>query len=307
MSAKTNDTIYLAIGGFAILGAGVWAFVQQSAITALHEPPAAPSSGAAYEPAAIVLSSPASETWAPAKAQTAGEKWIYDVFTPPKIYYNTDTKQFTVVPPVIGPTGPTGPEVVVPQAFGLQLVKVEQPLFRLQLVGYVGEGDQARGNFLNVKTGTVLLGTSGKKLPDLDLEIVRFTAERRVVQQPGGTTLVFTEATAVVRDTATGTETTLNTKVRTPEGPIAATFKLPDGTERTAKSGEVFTVGEHSYKIGEITLVPPTAVASKEGGQLTQPETQTLTVPPPAPAPAPAGSSEEPAPDVMPPGAFSGF
>lgn len=306
MSAKTNDTIYLAIGGFAILGAGVWAFVQQSDITALREAPSAPSSGAAYEPAAIAVSSPASETWEPAPAQSAGEKWIYDVFTPPKIYYNTETKQFTVVPPVSTPTGTTTPEVVVPQTFGLQLVKVEQPLFRLQLVGYVGEGDQARGNFLNVQTGAVVFGTSGKKLPDLNLEIVRFTAQRRVVEQPGGTTLVFTEATALVRDTKTGVETTLNTKARTPEGPIQATFKLDDGTERTVTSGATLTIGDHRYKIGEITLSPPTAVVSKEGGQLPAPETQTLVVPPPAP-PAPEVAPDAPSPDVMPPGAFPGF
>jgi hypothetical protein len=35
------------------------------------------------------------------------------------------------------------------------LIDLHKPLFRLQLVGYVGEGANARGNFLNVQTGAV--------------------------------------------------------------------------------------------------------------------------------------------------------
>lgn len=303
MSAKTNDTIYLAIGGIAILGAGVWAFVQQAGISALREGASAPSSGAGYEPTAIAVTSPASETWEPPTPQSAGDKWIYDVFTPPKIYYNTGTKQFTVVPPVEGPVDQPPP---VPEPVWPELVKVEQPLFRLQLVGYVGEGEQARGNFLNTKTGAVVFGTTGKKLPDLNLEIVSFSAERRVVPQPGGTTLVFTEVSAVVRDTETGVETKLDAKTRVPEGPLMATFKLPDGTERTASAGETLEVAGIGYKIGELTLVPPSAVATKEGPQVSEPETKTLVVPPPAPPPT-TTESNEPAPETMAPDAFPGF
>jgi hypothetical protein len=288
MSAKTNDTIFLAIGGFAILGAGVWAFVQQSSISELRTPPLAPSSGAVYEPSAVKIVTPESRSWADAPAQKAGEKWIYDVFTPPKIYYNIHTKQFTVVPPT-DPVQPvdTKVDVVMPPipTFGLELVKVEQPLFRLQLIGNVGEGDQARGNFLNVRTGTVVFGTTGKKLPDLKLEIVRFSAERKVVPQPGGTTLRYLEVTAIVRDTETGVETPLDLKRRVPEGPPIVVFKTPDGAERTAKSGDKFTVGEDSYTVGELVVEPPSAVVTREGPSLPAPETKTLVIPPPAPPP----------------------
>jgi hypothetical protein len=287
MSVKTNDTIFLAIGGIAILGAGVWAFVQQSSISELSTPPLAPSSGAAYEPSAIKIVTPESRSWAAAPAQKAGEKWIYDVFTPPAIFYNIHTKQFTVVPPT-EPKVIDDPEKVVippPPRPELELVKVEQPLFRLQLVGYVGEGDQARGNFLNVQTGAVVFGTTGKKLPDLKLEIVRFSAERKVVPQPGGTTLRYVEVTAVVRDTETGVETILNPKGRVPDGLPIGVFRTSDGVERTAKSGEKITVGEDSYTIGDLVVEPPSAVVTREGPSLPAPETKTLVIPPPAPPP----------------------
>lgn len=315
MSAKTNDTLYLAIGGLAIVGAGVWAFVQQSAIAELRTPPVAPTSGAAYEASAIKIVTPETRSWAEAPSQTAGEKWIYDVFTPPKIYYNTQTKQFTVVPPE--PPKPIDPEdptkrVIPPTGFALELVKVDQPLFRLQLVGYVGEGPQARGNFLNVQTGAVIFGTTGKKIPELNLEIVRFSAERKVVPQPGGTTLVYTEVAAVVRDTVTGVETTLDPKARVPEGPLVVTLKsTADGTEHTVKSGETFKVGDISYKIGDLVLDPPSAVVTAEGGPLPAPETKTLVIPPPPPPPS--ANTEGVPPEGMSPaspptgGAFPGF
>ena len=293
MSAKTNDTIYLAIGGLAVLGAGIWAFVQQASISDLRIPPVAPSAGSVYEPSAVKVVTPETRRWAEAPSQKAGEKWIYDVFTPPKIYYNTQTKQFTPVPP--RPTEFEDPDKdkdkLVVSEFGLDLVKVEQPQFRLQLIGTIGEGPQARGNFLNVKTGAVIFGTTGKKIPDLNLEIVRFSAERKVVPKPGGTTLRYVEVAAVVRDTVTGVETVLDLNERIPEGPVLATFKAADGSEHTVKSGDVLTLGEMTYKVGDLVVQPPSAVVTREGPASPTPETKTLIIPPPPPAPAPAGQN----------------
>jgi hypothetical protein len=296
MSAKSNDTVFLAIGGLALVGAGVWALLQQSRIDGFRGAPNVPTSGTVYQPTSIKVSSPATERWEDARSQSAGEKWIYDVFTPPKIYYNTQSKQFTVVPPE-RPTGPSGPVVPKPPVgFGLDLVKVEQSLFRLQLVGYVGEGEQARGNFLNVATGAVVFGTTGKKLPDLNLEIVKFSAERRRVVVPGGTTQVFIEPVAVVRDTQTGAEYTLDTKSRLPDGPPVATFRQQaDGVERSVKGGESLSIGDTVFTVGALTIAPPSAVVTRKVGAQAEPETRTLLVPPPAPpAPAPETDGEIP-------------
>jgi hypothetical protein len=311
MSAKTNDTLFLAIGGFALIGAGAWAFLQQSHIDELGAPPVAPQSGSAYESSPIQISKPETQRWSDAVSQKAGEKWIYDVFTPPKIYYNTQTKQFTVVPPEPPkPMDPTVPVVdpLAPPPFGLELVKVEQPLFRLQLEGYIGEGAKARGNFLNVQTGAVLFGTTGKKIPDLNLEVVKFSAERRVVQQPGGTTLVFTEASATVRDTVTGVETVLNANTRVPEGPLTVTFKQLDGTLRTAKTGDVISFGEATYTVGDLVVEPPSAVVTKADPSLPAPEKQTLVIPPPpAPVVDPNAAPVESGAGSAAPAAFPGF
>lgn len=305
MSAKTNDTLFIAAGGLVFLGACGWAFLQQSAISALREAVNPPLSGAVYESAPLALVKPETRQWADAPKQTAGDKWIFDVFTPPNIYYNLETKRFTVTAPrykekviVVGPQEPEPPK----DRFGLQLVKVFQPLFRLQLVGYVGEGPKAKGNFLKVATDEVLFGTAGKKIPDLNLEIVSFSAERRKVAVEGGTPIIETVALAVVRDTVTGVETKLDANVRTPEGPAEVTFKLPDGSLHVAKTGDVFKDGETTFTVGALTVTPPSAEVKREEGVPKVTETKVLVVPPPPP-PTPPPSPDAPLdPAVQPTG-----
>ena len=286
MITKTQDHIYLAAGGVALLGTCIWAFMQQSAISSFQEPVNAPVSGGSYEPQPLSLSAPESKTWASPKAQSSGSEWLFDVFTPPKIYYNVDSGKFTVTVPINDPVvvGPVEPPP--PPTFGLQLVKVEQPLFRLQLIGYVGEGPGARGNFLKVTTGDLVFATSGKKFPDLNLEVVRFSAERVRTQVEGGTEIIETVAKAVVRDTITGEEIPLDVKVRRHEGPLKAVFRTDDGREVSGSVGEQISVGDTSFSVGDITETPPSAVVTKSGPAQATPETQTLTIPPPPPPPS---------------------
>lgn len=313
MSAKTNDNLFLAAGALALAGSCVWAFLQQSDIASFSESVAAPASGPAFEPSPLTLTTPASRQWESPVPQSAGSSWLFDVFTPPVIYYNTDTKQFTVTVPEIKRPDDSGEQVVqVPAvpAFGLQLVKVTQPLFRLQLVGYVGEGANARGNFQNELTGDIIFGTTGKKLPELNLEIVHFSAERVRTPVADGTVIVETVVKATVKDTVTGEEIPLDAKVRRPEGPMVVTFKRADGSEVTAKSGDVLTSGSHTFTVGALTLDPPSAVVTKAGGDLTQPLTETLLIPAPVPAvtesPSAEGVIPPDGPAAMPEG-FPGF
>jgi hypothetical protein len=267
-------------------------------------------SGSAYEPSALSVASRESRSWASPSPQSAGEKWLYDVFTPPKIYYNVQTKKFVVEPPTFVAVDTSTDVVVVdaPVTFGVELARTEQPLFRLQLVGYVGEGANARGTFEDQTTKQIIFGTTGKKLPALNLEIVRFSAERRRTQVAGETEIIDTVSSATVRDTVTGLETNLDVKNRTPEGPIHVVLKLENGTERSVGSGETITIGSYMYLIGAIDASVPSVVVTKSGGDLEAPETQTLLIPPPPP-PAPVeeimtDGGETPS---APPAQFQGF
>src|SRR3954470_5543521 len=95
------------------------------------------------------------ETWAPPVAQTRGRDWIYDAFTPPEIFYNARSKQFTVKPP-------SSLQEEESEAFGLDLIAVRPEPFRLQLIGFAGSGATAKGVFQNVKSTKTDLATAGK-------------------------------------------------------------------------------------------------------------------------------------------------
>jgi hypothetical protein len=296
MSLKAKDKIFLALGGLAFVLTSTWAFLQQSKISNLGTAVSVPTSGSAYEKREIKVAMPPSQSWAKAGAQPAGEKWIYNVFTPPKIFYNTQTKQFTVIPPEqvtvdpIGttPVGPVIPTVIRPD---LELVKVTQPLFRLQLVGYIGSEGNYRGTFNNELTGKTFFGTTGRKVPELNLEIINFEAKRRKVVVAGGSTIIEVTAFAVVKDTESGKEYHLDHDKRLAEGKPTVTFKLADGSERTFSSGDTISCGEFTYIVGDLKLEPPSAVVTKTGVSLPQPKVEVLTIPPPLPPPAPASTT----------------
>lgn len=300
MSAQSKDTAFLVIGGVVFLAATAWALLFKTSQPSFT----APTSGRAYEATNLTIQPPVSRQWAEPKSQSAGDKWLFDVFTPPKIYYNEETKQFTVIPPVR--TVIEGPVVVDPPKpeFGLKLAKVEQPLFRLQLVGAVNFGPDARGTFSNSITGDIIIATKGRKIPELNLEITQFTAERRRTSVVGGSDIIIETITATVKDTETGVETRLDARTRLPEGGLKATLIASDGTERVVRAGETLTEGETTFQIVDLTLDPQAVTVKKITAEQPEGVTEVLTLAPPAvESPAPAESAAPAAAD----GFFPGF
>ncbi len=307
MTTPASDKIFLATGGILFAGACAWAFMQQGQLTKLEGRVTVPSSGAAYTPEPLPAASISeAQLWPQATSLPRGPNWIYDVFTPPVIYYNKETKQFTVTPPI--------KTVIVvevekpPVPFGLNLVKVVQYPFPLQLVGYVGTGADARGNFLNEQTGETILGTTGKKIPSLNMEIVKFSAE--VIRETiDGQLRVYTVASARVRDLKTGKETELSNTKRLIEADPAVVVQVDgEGSTREFKAGESFTVGDYTYNIVSIQTEANTATVTKSGGELPEPETKTLTDKPVVPVEqaAPAEPATE-STSTMPEGFFPSF
>jgi len=281
MSLKAKDNLLISVGAIAVLFTTTWAVLQQSKIVAFTAPVIAPNSGQAYEPHDLKLIMPPSENWAKVEAQPTGENWIYNVFTPPKIYYNIQSKQFTVIPPQATVGNEPSETPVLVTIKNIELVKVVQPLFRLQLIGYIGEEGSYRGTFNNEITGKTFFATSGRKVPELNLEILTFKAERSRTSVAGGSTIVEVTAFAKVKDTITGNEYNLEPSKRLSEGSPKATIKLSDGAEKVVSQGDIFSDNSINFLVGTIVQTPPSISVTKSGSSLLLPIEEIIIPKPP--------------------------
>ncbi|HTJ78224.1 MAG TPA: hypothetical protein VL357_04445 [Rariglobus sp.] len=293
MAAKSQEKIIFGAALLVLLSSATWLVLQQSKIAALRKAPASVGAGAAYVPAGIDAPKVSTSTWPTPPAQTRGPDWIYDVFTPPEIYYNTSTKEFSVTPPA-------GPEAVkvVEIPFGLDMVQVKPDVFRLQLVGYVGNAGAYQGTFENTVTGDTFLAKAGKKITSLGLTIRDFEVKRNRVPAPDSMPIYETVATAVVVDDKTGDEVTLTNKERRTKGTPIAVLKSAEGDQLfEQKAGTSFMVGTVKYTVNSVTLDPASAEVTKESPDLKEPVTKTLLVPVPTVAPVSPATPEAPKPD----------
>ncbi len=277
MPAPTSDKIIIGISALVFAGGCAWAFMQQSAVTGIDQPVNPPVSGAPYEPVELTASIVAANDWPQPEPNVRGPLWLYHVFTPPVIYYNPTTAEFTVEPPERPDTTPPRP----PEPFGVQLLAVTQEQFRLQLVGYSGDGDEARGIFLNISTNETLFARSGRSIPELDVEVVNVSIERKrtVVD---GQPIIETTATAEVKDLLTGeTHQLVNGQRLFTGDPVATLHIVASGLERTVRSGDTFEEAGATFTVESTAIDPPTVRITKKPSDESAPQTEVLTPRPP--------------------------
>lgn len=277
MPARNSDKI-LCAGALLVLAAtGVWVGFKSSDVTAIAERPARLSLETA-DYAAAGVDAPEVETkrWPDPSSRARSREWVYDVFTPPVIYYNSQTGEFSVTPPVIKSVEP---EIEPARPFGVELVGVKLNPFRLQLVGYVGGPGNYRGMFEIPATRETVLARAGKTFPEMGLTVRSFEVSRQRIEIPDSMPVTQLVATAVVVDDRTGEAVQLSTLERRVTGTPTVVLRLSDtGEEREDKAGAVFAHAGATYRVGEITLTPPSVKVTREAADAPEPEVQLLTV-----------------------------
>lgn len=226
---------------------------------------------AAY--AASVADAPTVKTdaWVPPAPQSRGRDWVYDMFTPPEIFYSSRSQLFSVKPP------PSGVDEAPVEAFGLELVGIRPEPFRLQLIGYVGGEGNWRGTFENLVSGEVFLAAAGRRVADLALNIRSLEVQAVPVALPDSMTTRQRVATAVVRDERTGRDITLTHRERRFTGGLAALVAAPgEAAPRELREGDVLKIGPASYRVEKIQLAPPRIDVTKESPALLQPDRRSL-------------------------------
>ncbi len=205
--------------------------------------------------------------WSGPQPQSRGEDWIFDLFTPPVLYYNPGSREFTVTSPELSRPGVQDPW----KAFEIELVEVRQRPYRLQLVGYAGEEGNYLAYFEFLNTNELLLAKAGKLLVEAGVKVLSFEVKQMEVEQEGSMPVFEKVGVARLLDYETNEEvylTNLETKM----------FSDLEAKVRSTENGDVFVVREGSqvelddgsYIIGALSDNPPEAMVTKismDGGK----------------------------------------
>lgn len=240
-----------------------------------------------YTPAIAASAAHGADTWTPPASQSRGREWVYDTFTPPQIFFNARSKQFSVKPPA------GFVEDEPEEAFGLELVAVKPEPFRLQLIGYVGAEGNWRGTFENLNTHETFLASAGRRVASLALYIKALDVRAQAVALPDSMTSQQRVATAVIHDEKTGRDVTLTHRERHFTDTLTAFVAATGETAtREVRVGDNFKLGAATYRIDKVTLNPATVEVTKEAPTLPQPDRRVLPLREPEPAePGPGGGT----------------
>lgn len=234
-----------------VLGAGLsWmlrADVEQSIPSQL--------TGGLYQPDNLLVKTSPLLDWDPPGSQSGGDDWIFEVFTPPIIYFNPETRTFTVTPPF-------GKKEVPP--FGLVVSEIKRALYRLQFAGYLGGEGKYLIEIQDIEGGTYLRGRVGEVFDDSDFEILDFSAERVLIQpeDPAQTPYVENVVHLEIRDRRLN-ETVVLSRAPKLSPKVVGEFVDMDGGRHTLGIGDSVQVGDAEYRIDSMDIESETASVTR--------------------------------------------
>jgi hypothetical protein len=222
-----------------------------------------------------------SSVWSAPAAQSRSRLWVYDVFTPPEIFYDAHLKRFRVTPPITEVQRARSQDLNVPVEipFGLRLVAVKRMPFRLQLIGFAKTATGDSGLFENKVTGEVFLAVRGETVSGLSLVIEEIEV-LRVYLSADGSTNYKPQARALIRDLSTNESITLTSAERLFSDTARATLETEgaSGTQREVGAGDLIEVNGAVFQIGDIQASPATVTVMRRvaDGSLVEPRTLRL-------------------------------
>jgi len=273
------DKVLLGLGVLVFLAAGGLGAMRLRKLDEIAaRNPAGGIEPARYEIEKAVVPTIEMVVWNEAPAQSRGSEWRYDVFTPPVIYYNDQTRTFSVTPPTN-----TRPVASAPSdtPYDIELVSVRQEPYRIQLVGYVGASDNPIATFAIADSGETVVGRPGRRFEKHQFSVKSFKIDRQTTPVGEGMPVVENVAVAVILDEETGREEILTNRETKMLPRLQATFRVNVYPGETVKVREGATIQANgqAYLVTQLSLLPPQAVVSRRSRDaLGASETRTLTV-----------------------------
>ncbi len=278
---KFYDKIFFAVALLLLAGSLAFYFLGSDAGPASQAQAGKPT-GSTFEPVTVPEQAERGSTeWPDVQSVADNPARRYEVFTPPKIYWDPVAGMLTWQ----SPYRPPEPE----KPFGVVLESVKRELFRIQFEAYFesddGDFDHSIVQFYNHENHETIRGSVGDKFPAQDFEIVSFNVERKVIEREGSTE-IFRYPTVVINDTRSGEQLTLTTAERryVPdqfEIHMATTAPYPPESFVWTKIGDKKTFDDAAFTLTEFNFdnqsatVEKTPFASDDGTE-PEPEIKTL-------------------------------
>jgi hypothetical protein len=204
------------------------------------------------------IETPEKKHWdEPAKQQ---DDWIFEVFTPPRVFFNQETMRFLVQLPAGDVAQPP------PTEFGLEVVGIKRDPFRVQLTGYSGSVGYFRFNDQNER------GRAKQVFEEAGIEVVSVEEERIVESDPENpkqTPRIRRQGVAVVKDLKDGTEYRLVSGAITNYAypVVEAEVRIAETRESHSKhlrAGDVWEIEGAKYTLVSVDEENNSAVIKKE-------------------------------------------
>ena len=262
MDWRTPDGMALILAGALVVGTLIWMVFNESRIAELGDQ-VGELSGGEIPPSAEFADPvpPVSSVWTDPTVGATEDAWVFDVFTPPVIYYDRETGRFSV----------SAPEVLAPseenargEPFGLSLEGVVREPYRLQLVGYAGTETDPIGIFENVTTTDGVVARKGHVFADLDLELRSLVVQRQDLILPDSMPLREIVAVAEIWDRrAGGLQRLTSTSSAWATRPKAEMILVDSGERRTVQAGNQIETKAGVFLITGVFFSPDSVTVTK--------------------------------------------
>ena len=260
----------LLLAAFLLLAAGCYIYmatVDRAVLNVSHSQQSIP-----YTSLRAEINAPSTVNWSAPQEQSTG--WIYDVFTPPKIYLDENC-QFVN----------EGWKIYEPVPFGVYLTQLEKIPYRIQLEGYIEEdrSDASKSLILlyNEETERSIRTRVGRRELGAEIEVIEFRIDR--LRDANGNP--YKEVFAVINDQRSGKTITLQNNNRLYLKDFAAELRSDSDSElqiKLSRVGQAFETTDAKYRLESVDFEQKSVSVYKFASDKNDAETQRLIVESPA-------------------------
>ncbi len=216
--------------------------------------------------------------WLEPTNQSWDTKAIFEIFTPPLIYYDKKNKSFTLSPPI-------EPKIEI-NTFGISLVDIVKDKYRLQFEGYIGSLSDPIGSQIillnNLSNGKGIRCNVGDRFDDLKFSVKSIDINREPIQPEDPTLTPYIDeiVTVVISDMELGTDITLSNKSFTLMPTSAALLISLKNPENVFKvyPGDFFVADNYKYSLQNIDFKNRSVTVIKTSLNNNNPKTKILTI-----------------------------